>query len=90
MLYDRYIKCDGMAQQALKDAENQNLIFHPESSIKDWNRWLGKRMRAIYLSIESAVKTHILTTPFPFGSDREYSGLVYLKTVVVGSQDSSI
>ncbi|KAF8936381.1 hypothetical protein BGZ47_009534 [Haplosporangium gracile] len=35
-----YIKCDGMAQQALKDAENQNLVFHPESSIKDWNRWL--------------------------------------------------
>jgi valyl-tRNA synthetase len=30
-----------MAQQALKDAENQNLVFHPESSIKDWNRWLG-------------------------------------------------
>ncbi|KAF9547657.1 hypothetical protein EC957_008014 [Mortierella hygrophila] len=32
--------CDGMAQQALKDAENGNLVFHPESSIKDWNRWL--------------------------------------------------
>lgn len=30
-----------MAQQALKDAENGNLVFHPESSIKDWNRWLG-------------------------------------------------
>ncbi|KAG0215313.1 hypothetical protein BGX33_001268 [Mortierella sp. NVP41] len=35
-----YIKCDSMAQRALKDAENQSLVFHPESSIKDWNRWL--------------------------------------------------
>ncbi|KAF9575076.1 hypothetical protein EC968_004301 [Mortierella alpina] len=35
-----YIKCDGMAQRALKDAESKNLTFHPESAIKDWNRWL--------------------------------------------------
>ncbi|KAF9358476.1 hypothetical protein BGX34_008922 [Mortierella sp. NVP85] len=35
-----FIKCDSMAQRALKDADNQNLVFHPESAIKDWNRWL--------------------------------------------------
>ncbi|KAI7818882.1 tRNA synthetases class I-domain-containing protein [Gamsiella multidivaricata] len=35
-----YIKCDTMAQRALKDAESQNLVFHPDSAIKDWNRWL--------------------------------------------------
>ncbi|KAG0221433.1 tRNA synthetases class I-domain-containing protein [Mortierella sp. GBAus27b] len=35
-----YIKCDSMAQRALKDAQDQNLVFHPESAIKDWNRWL--------------------------------------------------
>ncbi|KAF9930632.1 hypothetical protein FBU30_000258 [Linnemannia zychae] len=35
-----YVKCDGMAKRALKDAEQQNLVFHPESAIKDWNRWL--------------------------------------------------
>ncbi|KAF9990633.1 hypothetical protein BGZ75_000831 [Mortierella antarctica] len=35
-----YIKCDSMAQRALKDADSKNLTFHPESAIKDWNRWL--------------------------------------------------
>lgn len=37
----RYIKCDGLAQRALKDAESGELVFHPDSAIKDWNRWLG-------------------------------------------------
>ncbi|KAF9114166.1 hypothetical protein BGX27_011522 [Mortierella sp. AM989] len=35
-----YIKCDTMAQRALKDAELQNLVFYPDSAVKDWNRWL--------------------------------------------------
>ncbi|KAI1317494.1 hypothetical protein EDD11_008301 [Mortierella claussenii] len=35
-----YIKCDGMAKRALKDAEDKNLVFHPEAALKDWNRWL--------------------------------------------------
>ncbi|KAF9205035.1 hypothetical protein BGZ49_004549 [Haplosporangium sp. Z 27] len=35
-----YIKCDGMAQKALEDAELKNLVFHPDSAAKDWNRWL--------------------------------------------------
>ncbi|KAF9311007.1 hypothetical protein BG003_007889 [Podila horticola] len=35
-----YIKCDGMAQRALKDAESGELVFHPESAVKEWNRWL--------------------------------------------------
>ncbi|KAG0032187.1 hypothetical protein BGZ82_006626 [Podila clonocystis] len=35
-----YIKCDGMAQRALKDAESGELVFHPDSAIKEWNRWL--------------------------------------------------
>ncbi|KAG0347808.1 hypothetical protein BG004_006902 [Podila humilis] len=37
-----YIKCDGMAKQALRAAATGELAFQPESSIKDWNRWLGK------------------------------------------------
>ncbi|KAF9187498.1 hypothetical protein BGZ50_001910 [Haplosporangium sp. Z 11] len=36
-----YIKCDGLAQRALKDAKDQKLVFHPDTAIKDWNRWLG-------------------------------------------------
>ncbi|KAF9187727.1 hypothetical protein BGZ51_001112 [Haplosporangium sp. Z 767] len=35
-----YIKCDGLAQRALKDAKDQKLVFHPDTAIKDWNRWL--------------------------------------------------
>ncbi|KAG0327396.1 hypothetical protein BGZ99_007726 [Dissophora globulifera] len=35
-----YVKCDGMAQRGLKDAEEQRLVFHPDTAIKDWNRWL--------------------------------------------------
>ncbi|KAG0196720.1 hypothetical protein BGX28_009839, partial [Mortierella sp. GBA30] len=35
-----YIKCDSMAQRALKDAECNNLVFHPEPAVKEWNRWL--------------------------------------------------
>ncbi|KAG0093085.1 hypothetical protein BGZ93_002799 [Podila epicladia] len=35
-----YIKCDGMAQRALKDAESGELVFHPDSAVKEWNRWL--------------------------------------------------
>ncbi|KAF9963240.1 hypothetical protein BGZ65_004990 [Modicella reniformis] len=35
-----YIKCDSMAQRALKDAESLNLMFYPDSAIKDWNHWL--------------------------------------------------
>ncbi|KAI8602549.1 putative valyl tRNA synthetase [Dissophora ornata] len=35
-----YIQCDNMAQRALRDANDQRLAFHPDSAIKDWNRWL--------------------------------------------------
>jgi valyl-tRNA synthetase len=44
-----YIKCDTMAQRALKDAELGNLVFYPDSAIKDWNRSLGKY--SIYISM---------------------------------------
>jgi len=38
-----------MAHRALKDAESGELVFHPDSAIKDWNRWLGTNFEAINL-----------------------------------------
>ncbi|KAG0053826.1 hypothetical protein BGZ83_000370 [Gryganskiella cystojenkinii] len=35
-----YIKSDGLAQRALEGAANKELVFHSDSALKDWNRWL--------------------------------------------------
>ncbi|KAF9583270.1 hypothetical protein BGW38_009865 [Lunasporangiospora selenospora] len=35
-----YVKCDTMAEKALEAAQDQRLVFHPDYSVKDWNRWL--------------------------------------------------
>ncbi|GJJ73869.1 valyl-tRNA synthetase [Entomortierella parvispora] len=35
-----YIKSEGLAQRALESAANNELVFHSESALKDWNRWL--------------------------------------------------
>lgn len=85
-----------MAQQALKDAENGNLVFHPESSVKDWNRWLGMFLCFASQPQNAAVdqRDHrVLTFVIYFQSlkmCREHSGLVHLEAAVVGPSDPSL
>ncbi|CAG8513484.1 745_t:CDS:10, partial [Funneliformis caledonium] len=36
-----YLRCKDMAQRALQDVENGNIVIKPSHHIEEWNRWLG-------------------------------------------------
>ena len=74
-----YLNCQDLAKVSKKQVQGGKMKILPEQYTNDWYRWLGKTIHYKNVGICRLIQFY-----------RQYTRLVYIKTVMVGSRDTCL